>query len=68
YLSNGEILITDSLNQLCIYDPSTNIWITTGDIFNLASGTACLLNDWKLLTTGGLDFNNTVLNRAQLFY
>ncbi len=60
-LNNGKVLVTGGsnegghLNSAKLYDPSTTVWIITGN-----------LNDMRVLVTGGTA-HNTSLNSAELY-
>ena len=74
--ANGQVLVTggDSgdtivniINSAEVYDPSTDIWTSTGSMNNARHyHTASLLTNGTVLVTGGYVYRNT-LNSAELY-
>lgn len=76
-LANGTVLIAggrsgsnsgSTLNKAEIYDPATGTFSTTGDMqVSRAFHTATLLNDGRVLITGGLTTGLTSLGSAEIY-
>jgi hypothetical protein len=71
-LSNGKVLVTGGysnsayLNSAELYDPSTGMWTTTGNMnYARAEHKASVLTNGKVLVTGGI--SNGFLNSAELY-
>ncbi|WP_271466134.1 IPTL-CTERM sorting domain-containing protein [Paracidovorax valerianellae] len=74
-LPSGKMLVTggadnsgNSLASAELYDPSTNVWSSAGNLVNVRSQhTATLLPSGKVLVSGGFDNSNGDLASAELY-
>lgn len=63
----GGLVNGVAYNSADLYDPVTNSWSYGNMLANRLSHASSLLNDGRLLITGGVDSTNTVLNSAELY-
>lgn len=74
-LTNGKVLVAGnfrdercSSNSTELYDPSAEMWTTTGRMnFVRSLPTASVLTNGKVLVTGGIGSPTAILNTAELY-
>jgi len=73
-LINGQVLVTGGWNYFVVvnsaelYDPSTGLWTTTGNMNSArVRHTASILTNGKVLITGGVDHGYIALNSTELY-